>query len=200
MRILLADDHDLVSDTIAAFLRAETGAEVVTSGDLVQAIAAVKETGAFDLVLLDYAMPGMNGLEGLHQMLQANAGKPVAIMSGIATRAVAHQAIDAGAAGYIPKTLPSRSIVNAVNFMAAGDTFLPLEFLSASEKDDGFGLTRREREVLAGLCEGHSNKEIARDLDLQEVTVKLHVKTLTRKLNARNRTHAAMIARTHSLV
>jgi two-component system nitrate/nitrite response regulator NarL len=61
-------------------------------------------------------------------------------------------------------------------------------------------LTRRERDVLAGLCAGKSNKEIARDLGLQEVTVKLHVKTLTRKLGARNRTHAAMIARTAGLI
>ena len=56
-------------------------------------------------------------------------------------------------------------------------------------------LTRRETDVLRGICEGKSNKEIARDLDLQEVTVKLHVKTLSRKLGAKNRTHAAMIAR-----
>ena len=56
-------------------------------------------------------------------------------------------------------------------------------------------LTKRETDVLRGICEGKSNKEIARDLDLQEVTVKLHVKTLSRKLGAKNRTHAAMIAR-----
>ena len=61
-------------------------------------------------------------------------------------------------------------------------------------------LTTREQQVLAGICQGKSNKEIARDHDLQEVTVKLHVKTLSRKLNARNRTHAAMIARDRNLI
>ncbi len=63
-----------------------------------------------------------------------------------------------------------------------------------------FNLTRREIEVLRGICEGKSNKEIARDHDLQEVTVKLHVKTLSRKLGAKNRTHAAMIARDNNLL
>ncbi len=61
-------------------------------------------------------------------------------------------------------------------------------------------LTQRERDVLLGLCEGKSNKEIAQDLDVQEVTVKLHVKTLSRKLDARNRTHAAMLARELHLI
>ena len=200
MKILLADDHDLVSDTIAAFLRAEIGADVVTAPDLEAALQQVDTNGAYDLVLLDYGMPGMNGLSGLRRMIDVNEGKPVAILSGMGTKAVAYQAVGAGAAGYIPKTLPSRAIANAVNFMASGGTFMPVEYIADETKDTQFGLTRRELQVLSGLCEGLSNKEIARALDLQEVTVKLHVKTLSRKLDARNRTHAAMIARTNSLV
>jgi DNA-binding NarL/FixJ family response regulator len=80
--------------------------------------------------------------------------------------------------------------------MLAGQVYAPLEFLSESDPEaDGPRLTPRERAVLVGVSEGKSNKEIARDLDIQEVTVKLHLKTLSRKLGARNRTHAAMIAR-----
>lgn len=194
MRILIADDHDLVRGAMAAFLSGEGGFEVVTAANLDEAIAKADETGAFDLVLLDYKMPGMNGLEGLGKMKRANDGNPVALLSGNATRAVAEEAIKCGAAGIVPKTLALRSIISAVRFMAAGEVFAPYDFMQQDDMTIG-DLSPRETDVLRGICEGKSNKEIARDLDLQEVTIKLHVKTLSRKLNARNRTHAAMIAR-----
>ena len=89
--------------------------------------------------------------------------------------------------------------MNAVRFMAAGEVFAPVSFMSQPDDDPNHAfqnlLTDREQQVLIGLTKGQANKEIARDLDLQEVTVKLHVKTLSRKLNAKNRTHAAMIAK-----
>lgn len=82
---------------------------------------------------------------------------------------------------------------------AAGEVFLPFGAMNAELEDGPFNLTRREAEVLRGICEGKSNKEIARDHDLQEVTVQLQVRTLSRKPDARNRTCAAMIARDHNL-
>lgn len=199
MRILIADDHDLVRETIAAFLQREGEAQVWTASTLDEAISVTEETGSFDLVLLDYNMPGMNGLEGLAKMKQANEERPVALLSGNASRAVAEEAINSGAAGFVPKTLASRSMASAVKFMAAGEVFVPYDFMQQDDTTVG-SLSQRETDVLRGICEGKSNKEIARDLDLQEVTIKLHVKTLSRKLNARNRTHAAMIARDMNLL
>ncbi|HLQ19052.1 MAG TPA: response regulator transcription factor [Tabrizicola sp.] len=199
MRVLIADDHDLVREVIASFLQGEGVVEVVTSPDLDDAIRAADASGSFDLVLLDYNMPGMNGLEGLGRMITANDRRPVAILSGTASRNLAEQAIRAGAAGFVPKTMSSRSMVSAVRFMAAGEIYAPVKFMQSAEPSGG-SLSQREVEVLRGLCEGKSNKEIARLLDLQEVTIKLHVKTLCRKLNARNRTHAAMIAREQNLI
>ena len=80
-----------------------------------------------------------------------------------------------------------------------GETYIPLDFLNAVEQEEDIPLRKqlseREIQVLGGLCQGLSNKEIARELDLQEVTIKLHVKTLCRKIEAKNRTHAAMIAK-----
>ncbi|MEM1428328.1 MAG: response regulator transcription factor [Pseudomonadota bacterium] len=204
MRLLIADDHDLVRETLAAFLSNEGQFEVDLAEDLPGACDKIRTDGPYDLVLLDYGMPGMNGLEGLAEARAAQGEKPVALMSGTATREVAQSAIDAGAIGFMPKTMAAKSLINAVRFMAMGETYIPLDFLNA--KDEGpvsplaERLTGREMEVLSGLCRGLANKEIARELDLQEVTIKLHVKTLCRKLEAKNRTHAAMIAKEAGLM
>ena len=200
MRVLIADDHDLVRETLSAFLSSEGGFDVTLAEDLPSAKAKIDAEGPFDLVLLDYGMPGMNGLAGLDIARAANQQKPVALMSGIAPKAVAQEAVDAGAAGFLPKTIAAKSLINAVRFMCMGETYIPHDFLTQEEAVPethplASKLSERELQVLGGLCRGLSNKEIARELDLQEVTVKLHVKTLSRKLEARNRTHAAMIGK-----
>jgi len=195
-RVLLADDHDLVRDTLAAYLRSEGGFEVEVAGGFDAALAAVRGArGGFDLVLLDYRMPGMEALAGLARM-QAEVRCPVAILSGTAPPEVARRALRAGAAGFLPKTLAPRELIAAVTDILGGDIYAPCDFLrSGGDAGPDVALTARERDVLCGVSDGKSNKEIARDLDIQEVTVKLHLKTLSRKLGARNRTHAAMIAR-----
>lgn len=196
MKILVTDDHDLVRETIAAFLLAE-GVEVAdTAATLPEALKTMAET-RYDLVLLDHDMPSMFGLTGLVQAIEAGAGTPVALMSSSTSRELAEAALEAGAIGFVPKKMASRAMVAAVKLMAKGDTFAPIGLLQSDVAPGAplAMLTRRETSVLRGICEGKSNKEIARDLDLQEVTVKLHVKTLSRKLDAKNRTHAAMIAR-----
>lgn len=199
MRLLLADDHDLVLETLGAFLRAQGEFEIDTCGSLDAACEKIGHDTAYDLVLLDYSMPGMDGLKGLERALEASFGRPVAIMSGTATKTVAQEAIDKGAIGFLPKTMAAKSLVNAVRFMAMGETYVPLDFLNAEEEKPDTPLAKllseREQQVLGGLCRGLSNKELARELDLQEVTIKLHVKTLCRKLDAKNRTHAAMIGK-----
>ncbi len=200
MKILLADDHDLVRDTLAAYLETEPDLIVRSAATLPEALKIVVTEGGFDLVILDYTMPGMDGLDGLRQVIAANGQKPVAILSGTADRTIAEQAIKAGAVGFVPKTLAAKSIVSAIKFMVSGEVFAPFGFMHRDEVDGNSAITKREREVLVGLTAGKSNKEIALDLDLQEVTIKLHVKTLCRKLGAKNRTQAAMIARDRRLL
>jgi len=201
LKILVADDLDLVRETIAAFLLAEGMAFVATAADLPQALKAM-QNDAFDLVLLDYEMPSMNGLAGLTEAISLCLCPHVALMSGSTSKELAEAALTAGSVGFVPKKMASRSMVAAVRLMARGETFAPIGLLQSTAAPGAMLslLTRREISVLGGICQGKSNKEIARDLALQEVTVKLHVKTLSRKLEARNRTHAAMIARDAGLV
>ena len=199
MRILLADDHDMVRETISAYLQSEGGATVTSAVDLPGALGEIADNGPYDLVLLDYNMPGMNGLAGLGTALEANGGKGVAILSGSAPARTAKEALDAGAIGFIPKTMGAQSLLNAVRFMSAGEIYVPVELMRKEAEAPSHPLadklSPREIEVLEGLCRGLSNKEIARELELQEVTIKLHVRTLCRKLDAKNRTQAALTAK-----
>lgn len=202
MRVLIADDHDLVRETIAMFLGKDADIETETASTLPEALDQIAKS-PFDIVLLDYNMPGMNGLDGLRKATEANGAKTVAILSGSAPRGVAQEAITEGAIGFLPKTQGAQSLVNAIRFMASGETYMPISVMreeeAASTNPLAQALSARELQVLQGLCKGQSNKEIARVLDLQEVTIKLHVKTLCRKLDAKNRTQAAMMAKEANL-
>lgn len=204
MKILIADDHDLLRDTLVMFLKGEGNIETVTASDFNGALALIDAEGPFDLIMLDYNMPGMQGLKGLRTALQHNGGQKVALMSGIATKSIAEEALMYGAAGFVPKTLSARSLINAVRFMSMGEQYAPLDFMTQEEEEAAPNplaekLSRRELQVLEGLSKGKSNKEIARDLDLQEPTIKLHVKTLYRKIGAANRTQAALLAKEEGL-
>lgn len=202
MRVLIADDHDLVRETLSAYLENVGGAEVALASSLPETLKVGAEQGPFDLLLLDYNMPGMMGLEGLEKALEAKIAKGVAILSGNAPANLAQDAVDKGAVGFLPKTMTAQSLVHAVRFMIEGEVFVPVTHMSGDNKHSALAkqLSRRESEVLKGLCRGLANKEIARELDLQEVTIKLHVRTLCKKLEAKNRTHAAMIAKEAGLV
>lgn len=200
-KILIADDHDLVRETLAAYIRDAGEIHVDQAADLDETLSLIAKNGAYDLVLLDFTMPGMTLPEGLLRTIEANDGRPVALISGTASPDVARRALASGAKGFLPKTIAPETLISAVRHLLGGGIYAPQHFLdSDQDESDSPRLTPREMDVLRGICEGKANKEIARDLDVQEVTVKLHVKTLSRKLNARNRTHAAMIARDLNLV
>ncbi|KAJ56842.1 hypothetical protein ACMU_07845 [Actibacterium mucosum KCTC 23349] len=200
MRILIADDHDLVRDTMAFYLLREGAQDVIGASDLPLAIQAVATHPPFDIILLDYAMPGMDGLGGLSRMRLAAGSVPVTLFSGRLTPSLAQSAVASGAAGVIPKSLKPQSLYAALHLMIAGECFLPFELTVAGPGTPDPNLTQRELDVLTGLGQGWSNKRIAAALGLQDVTVKSYVRSLCRKLGAHNRTHAALTARARDLI
>ncbi|MGH1425367.1 MAG: response regulator transcription factor [Pseudooceanicola sp.] len=188
-RILLADDHALVRDAICLFLTDLGGHSVDSAHSVDDALSVLATVPMPDLVLLDYRMPGMEDLEGLARVKNRLPDVPVALISGAAGRTVAEAAIEAGAAGFLPKSMTPQELIEAVQVLVSGGVF---RSCAVAEGHAATVVTRRESEVLRGIARGLSNKEIARELDVKEVTVKLHAQSLSRKLGARNRTHAAM--------
>ena len=198
IRILVADDHEMILDIARMYLDQQGDMSVVTVMDLDAALAAFRDEGPFDIVLLDYQMPGMDGLSGLVKMVSLAEDRPVAIITGNPTRNLMKQALDAGAAGIISKSLPIRSLANSIRFIYSGETYMPLHLMQedqSSKSTDTGPLSAREMTVLGYLGEGRKNKEIAMSLGLSEGTVKMHVMSICRKLEATDRTQAVVIAR-----
>lgn len=207
MRILVADDHKLVRDGLRPFLRElDSEAEIIDAATLDEAIAVIDGGGPRpDLVLLDLMMPGMTGLDGLTRIKTLAPEILVVIVSGYSSRDHVQAAVQAGAAGFIPKTVGGTAMVNALRLVLSGETYLPSSsFFESSETPPpprpGTApppfdrLSRREGEILAQLIEGRTNKEIAQALNLQEITIKVHLRNVYRKIGAANRAQAVRIA------
>lgn len=227
MRLIIADDHPLFLEAARVQVeRAWPDAEIEVAGSLDDALSAAAGAGKVDAVLLDVGMPGMNGPASLARARATLRDTPIVLMSGSAAPADVAALIQAGANGFLPKTLGPAVFVQALNVVLAGGTYLPAELLNASMAPPGatvpdpadraaadtpapgtavpgsvvpgaggtLTLTPREVQVLRAIVNGRSNKEIARELDLQEVTVKLHARRAYQKLGARNRAEATAIA------
>ena len=200
--ILVADDHAMILEMIKIYLEQvpDISARIATSLD--GALKCIAAEGPFDLVLLDLDMPGM-AEEGVARARAANGANPVAILTGHPTPRMVEDLLAAGAIGVVPKTTSLRSLTNAIRFMAAGERYVPMELfrtqdtLRAAMPDP---LSKRELMVLEHLSEGQSNRDIGAALGLGEPTVKMHVKSICRKLGAANRTQAVIESRKRRLI
>ncbi|MDB5491430.1 MAG: response regulator [Micavibrio sp.] len=212
MKIIIADDHALFREALAHYIeRSESDAEVILTQDFHGVMEFLLHDPGIDLVMLDLRMPGMNGLQGLQKLRAAYPQLPIVLLSGLAQDEDVKRALDLGARGYFPKTLPGKIMLQGIYKILQGEKFIPMdhntnEMMPSYFTDSGapmvaadhVHLTPREKQVLTFLSRGVSNKEIAQALDLQVVTIKLHVRGICRKLGVKNRTQAAL--RAQSLV
>ncbi len=199
--ILLADDHQLVRDTLAAYLTEKAGFEVKVASSAEEAYVSLSAFRNIDLAIIDYQMPGMDGLEGLVRLRSRFPNQKTVIISGVASPEVADKAIELGALAYFPKSMPVDLMLASINELIANNPVDHSSDNSLEQSEDRlkiYGLTARERQILQMLASGQSNKSIAQDLSLKEVTVKFHITNILGKLRVSNRTQAALLANSNS--
>jgi two-component system nitrate/nitrite response regulator NarL len=206
MKLLIVDDHPVVRDGLAALLR-QLGPDVsvlLAEGGS-QGLDLANGHPDLDLVVLDLAMPGSDGFAMLREFGRLQPQLPVVVVSSSEDPRDVRRALASGALGYIPKSAPPRTILAAVQFVLAGNVYVPTllaqspgsmqdEAADDSGRRSAVSLTVRQSDVLRLLREGRSNKEIGRKLGLSEKTVKVHVTALFKALNVANRIQAAAMA------
>jgi DNA-binding NarL/FixJ family response regulator len=199
MKVLIADDHALVREGLALIVRQwRADAAVIFAADAAGLLAAA-EASAPDIALVDLAMPGMHGMEGLCTLRARCPALPVLVASALDDPATVRAALGAGASGFVAKNEPPLAIVLALARVVAGDIVVPPGVDAALSVEEPaprrVALTARQLDVLGQLMHGRSNKAIAGALGLTEGTVKIHVAAVLRALRARNRTEAVLAAR-----
>ncbi len=206
MKILIVDDHAVIREAMQDILRQlDADIEVLEAGNCADALDTADRHPDLGLILLDIKLPGMSGLDALSTFRERHPVIPIVVLSGSDSRDDVMRAIDGGAMGFIPKSQPSRVMVNALRLVLAGGVYLPVEILAApsfpattppetgaATTPASLGLTERQSEVLALVIQGKPNKIICRELGLAEGTVKIHVTAILRALGVANRTQAVI--------
>ncbi len=206
MRLLVVDDHPLIFDALSMILKRlpdHITCEFLTNFG--EAVSRTLSTPPIDLVLLDLGLPGHTGISALQEMRQKCPSCSVAVISATDDPATIQACLQAGAAGFIPKTYGAAQFRNAIQHILDGEYYSPLASVRPEPTDLNdsvvarFELTNRQLEVLKLMGQGKSNSAIGEDLGLTINTVKVHVAAVLDKLDASNRTEAVMTARRYGL-
>lgn len=206
MKYLVVDDHSLIRDAMQTLLASiDSQAQVLVAASAAQARSLLASEAEVDLALLDLNLPDANGLSLLAEFRAARPALAVVLLSGERDAATVRRALDAGAAGFIPKTEPREVLASALSLVMAGGVYVPREALGTSSAPApaetgraggltpaSLGLTERQVEVLALIMKGRTNKHICRQLNLAEPTVKNHVTAILRALKVSSRTEAVL--------
>jgi two-component system NarL family response regulator len=196
-RILVADDHPLVRDGLIAIIKTQSDLEVVAEvEDGEQAVARYRELKP-DIVLMDLQMPRMGGIEAITRICKLDPAARIVVLTTYKGDVQAVKALEAGACAYLLKSVLRRELIETIRQIRLDRLWrkrLPQEIaadVAAHVLDDA--LSPREAEVLGMVSGGNSNKAIAALMGISEDTVKAHMKSILRKLNARDRTHAVTV-------
>jgi DNA-binding NarL/FixJ family response regulator len=202
MTVLIADDHPVVRQGLRVLLSLEDDIEVV--GEVGDGAEAVELAAALvpDVILLDLKLPVLDGLGVLAELRDRGLPSHTLVLTSVADQASVTVAMRAGAAGFLYKDVDPDALVRAVRAVHDGNTVLAPEAAGSLVRSRARSaavagldaLTAREREVLAQVAEGRSNREIARRLHMSEKTVKTHVSSVLAKLGVADRTQAALYA------
>lgn len=205
MEFLIADDHHLIREGLRCALEsAFEGLHVIEAADGNQVLEAAAQHPKLDLILLDYYMPATDGYSLLGALCDRYPHIPVVVISGSSDPVLAHKALERGAAGFLTKTTDHEEILGALQLVLSGGTYVPPEFttparhgpLSKGPQPDQIllSLTQRQRQVLKLMAQGRTNKDISRELNVSENTVKVHVTAILKALGVSNRTQAVLVA------
>lgn len=202
MKILLVEDHALFRDGVTLLIsQLSDEIECIGCEDAGSALDIV-QTHSLDLILLDYNLPDMTGLECLLLILAAQPDVPVIMLSAEQGGELIKSALMHGAKGFITKNSPSKVMLSAIQLVLAGGIYVPPEMImvtstvsalskaSSESQSQGGALTERQHAVFEEMKKGLSNKEIARVLNMSPSTVKVHVAAILREFNVKNRTQA----------
>jgi DNA-binding NarL/FixJ family response regulator len=202
-KILIADDHALIREGIRGQLRGlDREITVVEARDWNETFAAAAAHPNLELALVDLRMPDREGLAALTELLRANPGLPVLVLSASENVQDMRAALRIGAMGYVTKNETSAVMLDAVRLVLDGGMYVPPALVehgiagqsAPAPLEAVTDLTTRQLDVLRLIVEGKSNKEIARTLHLAHATVKVHLAAVFRALQVDNRTQAAIAA------
>lgn len=204
IRVLIADDHEMVRRGLRTFLDLHEDLNVVGEAASGEQCVELARTVRPDVILLDLKMPGDDGVTTLRNLKAEGNPARVLVVTSFTDLTQLVPAVRAGAAGVVYKNVDPAALANAIRTIHSGQFLVPpelaLAMMAGPATPDRLGhLTARERDVLAELALGRSNREIARSLTLAEKTVKTHVSSILMKLGVEDRTQAALYAVRHGL-
>lgn len=195
IRVLVVDDHFVVRIGLVSLVNTDPDLEVVGEADDGDHAIALFEKLQPDLVLMDLRMPGKSGPEVTVQMRQRDAGARVLVLSAFDGDEEIHNALAAGASGYVLKSATGEELLPAIHAVAAGRRWIPQNVATRLKSRNLFeDLTARELDVLREVAKGLSNKELADALGITEHTAKDHIKSILAKLRVADRTQAVTLA------
>jgi two-component system response regulator DesR len=191
IRVLLAEDQNMVRGALAALLAMESDLEVVAQVGSGDAVVQVARMSTPDVALLDIEMPGMDGFTAAEQLLAVLPGCKVLMLTTFNRPGYVRRALVVGAAGFLPKDAPSEQLASSVRRAYAGELVIDAALAASAIRDGESPLTPRERDVMLASIDGSSVVQIARRLRLTEGTTRNYLSAAMRKLDAPNRTIAA---------